>query len=69
MAADPSSLTANVPSSPVAMASDFADKINRLTLARTKLEKELYINHECILKAIERIDRTVKLKKWLKSCK
>ena len=47
------------------MASDLADKINRHTLARTKLEKELDINHECILEAVERKDRTVKLKKWL----
>ena len=67
MAADPSSLTVNVSSSPPAMASDLADKINRLTLARIKLEKELDINHECILEAIERKDRTVKIKKRLQS--
>ena len=62
MAADPFPLTANVPSSPPAMASDVADKINRLTLARTNLEKWLDINHECILEAIERKDRTALLK-------
>ena len=56
MATDTSSLTANVTSSPPAMASDLADRINCLTLARTKLEKELEINHECILEAIERKD-------------
>ena len=67
MAADPSSLTANVPSPPPAMASDLTDKINRLTLARSKLEKQLDINHECILEAIERKDRTVKTKKLLQS--
>ena len=69
MAADPSSLTANVPSSSPAMASDLVDKINCLTLARTKLERELDINHECIFEAIERTDRTIKIKNWLQSCK
>ena len=69
MANDPSLVTANVPSSPPAMASDFADKINRLTVARTKLEKELDTNHECILEAIEREDRSFKIKKRFQSCK
>ena len=67
MAADPPSLTANV--APPAVAFDLADKINRLTLARNKLEKELDINYECTLESIERKDRTVKIKKWLQSCK
>ena len=63
MATEPSSLTANVTSSSPAMASsDLADKINGPTLARLKLEKGLDINHECILEAIERKDRTVKIK-------
>ena len=65
MAADPSALRANVSLSPPTMASDLADEINRHTLARTKLGKELEKNHECILEAIERKDRTVKIKKWL----
>ena len=69
MAADQSSLTANVSSSPPAMASDLVDMINRLTLAKTKLEKKLDINRECIIEAIEGKDRTVKIKKWLQSCK
>ena len=66
VATDTSSLTSNVLSSPPAMASDLADRINRLTLARTKLEKELEIIHECILEAIEK--KTVKSKKWPQSC-
>ena len=41
-------------------------RINRLTLARTKLEKKLEIIHECILEAIEK--KTVKSKKWLQNC-
>ena len=69
MAADQSSLTAIVPSSPPAMVSDIADKINSLTIARTKLGKELNINHECVLETIERKDRTVKIKKWPQICK
>ena len=69
MAADQSSLTANVSSSPPAMASDLVDMINRLTLAKTKLEKKLDINRECIIEAIEGKDRTVKITKWLQSCK
>ena len=68
MATDPSSLTATVPSPPTAMASDLTDKINRLTLARLKHKKELDINHECILEAIERND-LVKIKKCLQNCK
>ena len=58
MAADPPSLTAKV--APPAMAFDLADN---------KLEKELDINYECTLESIERKDRTVKIKKWLQSCK
>ena len=58
MVTDPSSLSANVPSSPPSMASSDLDvKINCLTLARGKLEKELDIKHECILE-----DRTVEIK-------
>ena len=68
MATDPSLLTATVPSPPTAMASDLTDKINRLTLARLKHKKELDINHECILEAIERND-LVKIKKCLQNCK
>ena len=68
MAADPSSLTANVDSSPPAMAFDLADKINRLTLARIELEKELDVSYECIFEAIERKDRTVKIKKCFQNC-
>ena len=65
MVTDPSSFSANVPSSPPSMAScDLADKIFCLTLARTKLEKELDLNDDCILE-----DRNVKIKKWLQSCK
>ena len=69
-ATDPSFFfTANVPSAPPAMASDLADKINRMTLARTKLEVELDINHEWILEAIERKNCTIEIQNCFQSCK
>ena len=50
------------------VSASIADKVDRFTLARIKLQKELAVKHEFIHATNDRKNRNVEIKKWRQCC-